>query len=142
MVMNITKIRDIFAVGLGIVSMVALALAVIGHYEKKELNVRLDLVNNELEEVVSANATQQQTIDFLFSQREIDEVLLIKLDKSYTALTEDSELARKTLEELKREDSDFTRVLNQRHPVAINRMLNAIGEGSNGDQSDQAATTD
>lgn len=140
--MNITRIRDALTVGLGVVSMVALAIAVIGHYEKKALHADIDGLEKDLKGVISANASQQQTIDFLFSQREIDEKLLIELDASYAALTESSETARKTLEELKREDSDFTRILSKRHPVDINRMLNTIGNGSHGDESNQTSATD
>lgn len=126
MAIRISKIRENITAVLGVMSMMALAIAVIGHFEKKALHANLEKIKTDLTVVASINATQQKTIDYLFNQRELDEQLLTKLDESYTTLAESNAEAKRTLEELKREDADFTAILSKRHPVDVNRLLNSI----------------
>ncbi|AIX97015.1 hypothetical protein [Vibrio phage VpKK5] len=142
MIMTLTKVRNALSVGLGIISMVALALAVIGHYEKKALYAELDQLGSEIDSVVAANKQQQGTIDYLISQRDIDDLLLGELEGALDRLSNASDAAKKELEDLKNADSDFARVLNMRHPVSVNRLLNSIGAAnSSGDKGTETSAT-
>ncbi|MFW0778539.1 MAG: hypothetical protein ACN2B6_12560 [Rickettsiales bacterium] len=128
----LARIREYLLVGMALISALSVAFATITHLRNENLSATLDQQVENLERVVLTNAANANTIKELTLQRVIDDKLLQMLDSNYSSLAEQNRMARASLEELKRNDSEFNKLLNSRHPVELNRLLNP---GSGGDPS-------
>lgn len=138
--MLLTKIREYMGVGLALVSAMTGAYSVIVTLNNKELHSRLELEQGRSEQLLSINQGNAKSIEDLLKQRLIDDKLITMLQTEYDSLASESRLARKKLENLKNEDSEFNRLLKLRHPVDVTRLLNSrvrnTGGGSQGDTAD------